>query len=168
MHAKELIQFALTASNAAVLGTIDKLSDAPMTFPTPNGGCHPLWVLGHLTVVEGMIPAVIFGDQNAVADWEKYFGRGSQPVGNAAAYPPFTEVRKKYLELRERNLKLLASLSEQDLDQPVKAPPKGLEQLFATVGLTFLSLAMHQMMHYGHVTDAMRAAGRTGAAAQAA
>jgi len=119
-------------------------------------------------VIEGMIPAVIFGDQNAVADWEEPFGEGSQPVGNAAAYPSLTEVRRKYLELRERNLKLLASLSEEDLDQPVKAPPKGREQLFATVGLTFLSLAIHQMMHYGQVTDAIRAAGRTVATAQAA
>jgi len=29
-----------------------------------NGGCHPLWVLGHLTMVEGMIPAALFGDKN--------------------------------------------------------------------------------------------------------
>ncbi len=74
MKTKEAIQFALTASNGSVLSAIDKMSDAATTFPTPNGGCHPLWVLGHLTVVEGMIPEVLFGQTNPVAEWQKMFG----------------------------------------------------------------------------------------------
>jgi len=168
MQTKQAIQFALTASHAAVLGAIDKMNDAPTTFPTPHGGCHPLWVLGHLTVVEGMIPVVIFGGPNPVSEWVRYFGEGSEPVGSADAYPSFSEVRKKYHELRERNLKLLNALSEEDLSQPVKAPPAGREHLFATVGHTFLAIALHQMMHYGHVTDATRAAGRASGSAQAA
>ena len=64
MHTKDAIQFALIVSNGAVLSAIDEMSGAATTFPTPNGGCHPLWVLGHLTLVEGMIPAVLFGDKN--------------------------------------------------------------------------------------------------------
>jgi hypothetical protein len=167
MHTKEAIKFALTASNRAVLSVIDDMSDAPTTFPTPNGGCHPLWVLGHLTMVEGMIPVVLFGDKNPVAEWQKYFGEGSEPIDNAGAYPPFAEVREKYLELRERNLKLLESLTEEDLDKPAKAPPKGREQEFSTFGRCFLVLALHQMMHRSHVTDALRAAGRTALATQA-
>jgi uncharacterized damage-inducible protein DinB len=167
MHAKETIKFALTASNGAVLSVIDRMSDAATTFPTPNGGCHPLWVLGHLTMVEGMIPGVLFGEKNPVAEWQKYFGESSEPVDNAGAYPPFAEVRDKYLELRERNLKLLDSLSEEELDKPTTAPPKGREQEFATYGRSFLVLALHQMMHRSHVTDALRAAGRTALATRA-
>ena len=59
MHMKDAIKFALSISNGVVLSVIDEMSDAATTFPTPNGGCHPLWVLGHLTLVEGSIPAVI-------------------------------------------------------------------------------------------------------------
>src|SRR5215471_18664448 len=114
MHTKEAIQFALTVSNGAVLSAIDKMSDAATTFPTPNGGCHPLWVLGHLTMVEGAIPSVLYGEKNPVAEWQKYFGENSVPVADASAYPPFAEVREKYLELRERTLKLLESLTEED------------------------------------------------------
>jgi hypothetical protein len=167
MHTKEMIKFALTVSNGAVLSVIDKMSDAPTTFPTPNGGCHPLWVLGHLTLVEGMIPGVLFGDKNPVGEWQKYFGESSESVDDAGAYPPFAKVREKYLELRERNLKLLESLSEEDLAKPTKAPPKGREQEFATFGRSFLVLALHQTMHRGHVTDAVRAAGRTALATRA-
>ena len=64
-----------------------------------------------------MIPVVLYGDKNPVADWQKYFGENSELVEDASAYPPFAEVREKYFELRERNLKLLESLSEEDLDK---------------------------------------------------
>lgn len=108
-----------------------------------------------------MIPQVILGDANPAAEWGRYFGEGSQPVDDAAAYPPFPEVRDKYLQLRERNLKLLDSLSEEDLDRPIKTQPTGREREFATYGSSFLVLALHQMIHRSHVTDARRAMGRT-------
>jgi hypothetical protein len=168
MNTKEAIQFALTVSNGAVLSVIDEMSAAATTFPTPKGGCHPLWVLGHLTLVEGMIPAALFGDKNPVAEWQKYFGENSEPVADAGAYPPFVEVRQKYFQLREQNLKLLESLSEADLDKPTKAPPKGREREFSTYGRSFLVLALHQTMHRGNVTDARRAAGRATVATSAA
>jgi hypothetical protein len=168
MNTKEAIQFALTVSNGAVLSVIDEMSAAATTFPTPKGGCHPLWVLGHLTLVEGMIPAALFGDKNPVAEWQKYFGENSEPVADAGAYPPFVEVRQKYFQLREQNLKLLESLSEADLDKPTKAPPKGREREFSTYGRSFLVLALHQTMHRGNVTDARRAAGRAAVTTSAA
>jgi hypothetical protein len=61
---KHAIKFALTISNGSVLSVIDEMGDAATTFPTPNGGCHPLWVLGHLTLVEGMIPTALFAEKN--------------------------------------------------------------------------------------------------------
>jgi uncharacterized damage-inducible protein DinB len=167
MHTKDAIKFALTVSNGAVLSEIDEMNDAATTFPTPNGGCHPLWVLGHLTLVEGMIPAALFGQKNPAAEWQQYFGEGSETVADAKAYPPFAQVREKYLQLRKQNLDLLESLSEEDLDKPTKAPPRGREREFATYGQSFLVLALHQAMHRGNVTDARRAAGRTALATQA-
>lgn len=161
MQTKEAILFALKLADRTVLSVIDEMSDAPTTFPTPNGGCHPLWVLGHLALVEGSIPAVLFDEPNPVADWQPLFGKASQPVNDRTAYPPFAEVRAKYVQLRESNLKLLQSLSEADLDKATKAPPKGLEHEFDTYGRSFLTLALHQILHRANVTDARRAAGRT-------
>jgi hypothetical protein len=157
MQTRDTIEFALTIADRAVLSAIDAMSDAPTTFPTVNGGCHPLWVLGHLTMVEGSIPAILFGEQNAAAGWAAYFGEGSVPAADAAAYPPFSEVREKYRQLRARNMTLLRSLQESDLDKPTLAPPPGREVEFATYGHSFLVLALHQMIHRSHVTDAQRA-----------
>jgi hypothetical protein len=158
MHTKETITFALMASNGAVLSVIDEMSGAPTTFPTPNGGCHPLWVLGHLALVEGSIPAILTGEPNPVAAWQPLFGEHSEPTADAAAYPAFAEIRATYVRLRERNLALLDSLTEADLDRPTLAPPKGREREFATYGTSFLVLALHQMIHRSHVTDARRTA----------
>ena len=167
MHTKDAIKFALTVSNQVVLSEIDQMSDAATTFPTPNGGCHPLWVLGHLTLVEGTIPATLFGDKNPVEEWQQYFGENSRAVADAGAYPTLAEVRQKYVQLREQNLRLLESLSEADLDKPTLAPPKGREREFATYGQSFLVLALHQTMHRGNVTDSRRTAGRLAVAMQA-
>jgi hypothetical protein len=168
MNKKELIRFALTVSNSAVMNQIDKMSDAATIFPTPSGGCHPLWVLGHLTLIEAMVPEVLYGEKNPVADWWAVFGENSEAVADPKAYPPFAEVYTRYQQLRERNLQILESLSEEDLDRPVKAPRKGREQEFATFGSSFLVLALHQCMHRSHVTDALRAAGRVRSAVPAA
>jgi hypothetical protein len=158
MHSKELIQFALNGSDKAVMSVIDEMSTDPTVFPTPNGGCHPLWVLGHLTFVEGMIPEILFGNQNPAAEWRQYFAQHSDPVAETGAYPPFADIREKYRLLREQNLKILEGLSEEDLDKPTAAPPKGREHEFATYARSFVALALHQMMHRSHVTDARRAA----------
>ena len=165
MNKKELIQFALSVSNGAVMNPLEKTSDAAIMFPTPKGGCHPPWVLGHLTLVEGMIPAALYGEENAVAAWAPLFGENSEAVANAHAYPSFAELRARYSALRNRNLEILESLSEEDLDRSTKAPPKGREQEFSTFGSSFLVLALHQCMHRSHVTDALRASGRMQVAA---
>jgi hypothetical protein len=164
MQTKEAIQFAMAFTDRVVLKAIDEMKDSATTFPTPNGGCHPLWVLGHLALVEGMVPAILFGEKNPAADWEPLFGQNSEAVSNASAYPPMNEVRERYRTLRDRNLKLLQGFSEADLDKPTVAPPKGLEHEFVTYGSTFLTVALHQAMHRGNVTDAKRAAGLVAAA----
>jgi len=124
MHTKDAIKFALTVSNGAVLSVIDEMSGAATTFPTPKRRLPPALGPGHLTLVEGSIPAILFGDKNPAAEWQQYFGESSEPVADAKGYPPFAEVREKYRQLREQNLKLLESLSEADLDKPTKAPPR--------------------------------------------
>ena len=143
-----------------MLSSLEQIQDSPLTFPTPQGGCHPLWVLGHLTLVEGLTYELISGKPNPVSAWAPMFAPNTTPVADASKYPAFAEIRARYFEMREKNLGLLESLSEADLDTPTKNPPKGLEEIFATYGKAFLALAFHQAAHRGQITDAARAAGR--------
>src|SRR3954452_9024359 len=160
MKAMDVMKGALTTGDRAMMMLLDDLRDAPMTSPTPRGGNHPLWVLGHIAVIEANVPHIILGEPNPLADWLPLFKAGSEPLSDPKAYPSFDELLKAYQDARARNLKLLDDLGAAGLDRPTKYPPKGLEQALATVGQTFLTIAMHQMNHRGQLADARRTLGR--------
>jgi len=160
VYTKDAIRFSLSLSEAAMLQPLLAIEDAPLTFPTSNGGCHPLWVLGHLAFVEAMTHELLTGEANPIATWGSMFGPSTITSADARQYPPFQEVRSRYAQLRKRTFQLLDSFSEADLDKRVSNPPAGLEEHFATYGKALLTLALHQGLHRSHITDAVRAAGR--------
>jgi uncharacterized damage-inducible protein DinB len=160
MKSIDLLKNALTMGDRGMMMLLEDLRSASMTSPTPRGGNHPLWVLGHITLVEANIPHVLTGEPNPLAHWAPLFKAGSEPTSDPKAYPSFDEVLKAYRTAREKNLKLLDEIGEAGLDRPTKSPPKGLEEPLATVGKTFMTIAMHQMNHRGQLADARRALGR--------
>ena len=161
MYTKDAIRFSLNLAEGAMFQSLAAIEDAPLTFPTPNGGCHPMWVLGHLSFVEALTHELLAGEANPIAGWGSMFGPSTIASAEAGQYPSFTEVRSRYTQLRKRTLQLLDSFSEADLDKRVSNPPQGLEEQFATYGKALLTLAVHQALHRSHVSDAVRAAGRT-------
>lgn len=160
MCTKDAILYSLNLADQATRRSLATMEDAALTFPTENGGCHPLWVVGHLAFVEGLTHEMLGGSGNPVAHWAEIFGPDTVPTADAAGYPTFAQVRYRYEELRKYNLQLLAAMTEADLDKPTAWQPKGLEEHFATFGKALLTIALHQMSHRGQVTDAIRAAGR--------
>lgn len=161
MTATEFIRTTLSMSAGLGLSLIDDMRDAPLTFPTANGGNHPLWVLGHLTVIEArVVHEFMRGGTSPFAHWYGTFGRGSCPVADAAAYPPFAEVRRAFDQVRAETLAVLGTLTDADLDRPSQACPPGLEPFVGTVGLCFSRLGTHFTYHVGQVADARRMAGR--------
>ena len=100
----------LKLAMASTLTLLEDMRDAPLTFPTKNGGCHPLWILGNLLLHEGMfLHEWILDGSKPLASWESMFGRGTEPVADASAYPPFIE--------------LLAKAPEKSTRFPRPAPP---------------------------------------------
>lgn len=160
MTLKDTILFAMNGANGAVIPLIDDMSDEPFAQPTQNGGNHPLWILGHLTWVEGQVPKILFGETGRVEEWTPIFSIGTSVVADAGKYPPFAEVRAKYDALWQANVQLFESFKEEDLDKPTKWQPPRLEKAMPTFGLTFLTLSLHKMSHRGQLADARRAAGR--------
>jgi uncharacterized damage-inducible protein DinB len=165
VYTKDAIRFSLDLAEDAVLKSLATIDDAPLTFPTEKGGCHPLWVLGHLAFVEGLAYQILSGKENPAGEWAALFGQDSTATDNVAQYPPLDEVVAMYMKLRRKNLQLLDSLTENELDKRTSWQPKGVEEHFATYGKAFLTLALHQMAHRGQITDAIRSAGRVAAVA---
>ena len=161
MYTKDAIRYSLNLADQAVMRSLTNIEDAPLTFPTENGGCHPLWVIGHLAFVEGFTNEILGGGDNPVREWATLFGPETTPTADASQYPPMAEVRAQYVELRKRKMELLELMSEADLDKAPAWQPTGLEEHFATYGKTLLTVALHQTMHRAHLTDAVRSAGRS-------
>jgi hypothetical protein len=161
MNTVEFIRTALDRSAGATLALIDDMKDQPLTFPTPKGGNHPLWVLGHLAHTEGeVIQHFMLGRPNPVERWKGLFGRGSEPSAEADRYPAFDEVKRAFQDLRAETLQVLGTLTDADLDQPSKGCPPELRQFVGTYGQCFLIVVLNTMAHRGQVADARRAAGR--------
>ena len=66
MKAMELIQTALQISDQGITRLVEDMRDAPLTFPTPCSGNHPLWVIGHVAYVEANVPHILSGEPNAL------------------------------------------------------------------------------------------------------
>ena len=163
MQSKELLTTNLKQSTESVLGLLEDMKGAPLTFPTPHGGCHSLWVLGHLTYADShFVHDWVLGGSNPLADWKDIFGGGTEAVADADVYPPFETVLEKCRETRDKALEVLDSLSEEDLDTPSKNVPEAMQERFGTYRQVFSMMANHWWMHRGNVADCRRSAGRTG------
>jgi DinB superfamily len=159
MQSIDLIRDNLKKSEERVLTRIEQMREQCVVFPTPIGGCHTLWVLGHLAYIEALvIRTFMLGEANPLAEWEEIFD-GADVNGEISQYPPFDQVLAKCREVRASTVALLDSLGEQDLDKVSAKVPEGFEDTLGTYRLCLQYVADHWYMHRGHLADARRAAG---------
>lgn len=159
MQSIDVIRDNLKKSMDRVLARVDEMRDHCVVFPTPNGGGHTLWVLGHLAYIEALvIRRFMLGEPNPLAEWEDLFD-GPDTSGDISLYPPFDRILAKCREMREWTMTFLQSLSEDDLDNSSASVPEGYENTFGTYRLCLQFVADHWYMHRGQLADARRAAG---------
>jgi len=159
MQSIDLIRDNLKKSMDRVLARVDDMQKQCVVFPTPRGGGHTLWVLGHLAYIEALvIRGFMLGETNPLAEWEELFD-GSDTTGDINQYPPFDQVVARCREMREWTMALLDSLAEDDLDSVSANAPEGHEDTFGTYRLCLQYVADHWYMHRGQLADARRAAG---------
>jgi hypothetical protein len=155
----DLIRDNLTRSRDRVLARVEDMRAHCMVFPTPRGGGHTLWVLGHLGYIEALVVrGFMLGETNPLAHWETIFD-GADTSGDPTLFPPFDEVLAACRSARATTLELLGSLAESDLDRAAAKVPVGFETTFGTFRLCLQYAADHWYMHRGQLADARRAAG---------
>jgi len=155
----DLIRGNLNRSTDRVLARVEEMREHCMVSPTPKGGCHTLWVLGHLAYIEALVVrGFMLGERNPLAEWEQVFD-GADVSGEMSEYPPFDQVLSKCRDVRASTVTLLDSLSEEKLDQASANAPRGYDDTFGTYRLCLQYVADHWYMHRGHLADARRAAG---------
>jgi len=160
MQSKELLLSALQQSYQLVMPLLEDLRSAAHVLPTPQGGNHAHWILGHLVVSEGQFRAMMRGIPNPVDELKSHFSGRSTPVADGSLYPAYDELLSRLVALRRETMEWLEALSEADLDQASKIVPPGFEPFFGTWRACLLMQAMHWMNHRGQLADCRRAAGR--------
>lgn len=159
MDSIDLLRDNLQKSASRVLERVEEMGEHCFVAPTPRGGGHTLWVLGHLAYIEGLVVrGFLLGEPNPLAAWQSIFD-GPEVITDEGQYPPFDEVLAKCREMRKSTLALLDSLSEPDLDRTCAESPAGFEDTFGTYRLCLQYVADHWYMHRGQLADARRAAG---------
>ena len=142
-----------------MLARVEEMRDHCVVFPTRNGGCHTLWVLGHLAYIEALVARqFMLGEEHPLAEWKEIFD-GAEASGDISQYPPFDAVLAKCRAMRASTVALARSLSEDDLDKKSATAPEKFEDTFGTYRLCLQYVADHWYMHRGHLADARRAAG---------
>src|SRR5215813_5525035 len=135
MQSIDLIRDNLQRSECRVLERVEEMEEHSVVFPTPRGGCHTLWVLGHLAYIEGLVVhAFMLGEPNPLESWQELFD-GADTSTNCSDYPPFAQVLTTCRKMRESTVTLLDSLSEHDLDKGSAKVPNGYEDTFGTYRL---------------------------------
>jgi hypothetical protein len=161
MHATQFIRHALDSSATTLLTLAQDMRNASLTFPTPRGGNHPLWVLGHLAVTESQLThSIILGRDHPLAHWMGIFGPGTTPVADPVAYPSLDEVIRAFKETRAATLAALDSMTDADLDKASPGCPPEFAPVVGTLGKCLFAIIYHTSIHSGQVIDARRAAGR--------
>jgi uncharacterized damage-inducible protein DinB len=159
MQSIDLLRDNLVKSTDRVLERVEDMRDHCLILPTPNGGGHTLWVLGHLAYIEGLVVrGFMLGEPNPLADWEGPFD-GTEVSADPEGYPPFDQVLGKCREMRAETMGVLDSLTEEGLDAPSANTPAKFEDTFGTYRLCLQYVADHWYMHRGQLADARRAAG---------
>lgn len=160
----DLIKENLKRSENIVLSRIEDMREHCVVFPSPGGGCHTLWILGHLAYIECLvIHSFMLGEPNPLSDWEKIFDT-DEVSGDEEHFPPFDRVLDECRRARASTISLLDSFGENDLDKvseniPNAKDAKSVELLFGTYRRCFQYAADHWFMHRGQLADARCAAG---------
>lgn len=128
--------------------TPDEWFWSPSEFTT-----HVAWQVGHLAVsdynlclrrVRGRTPA----DESLLSDaFNEHFKLGSQPVADAAKYPPVSEIVRVFDAVHAQSLKELGAMSDEELDVPVEQP----HPVFKTKLGAIDYASSHDMVHNGQI-----------------
>ena len=159
MDSIDLIRENLKRSEEIVLARVEEMRGHGLVMPTPRGGCHTLWILGHLGYIEALVVHdFMLGEQNPLADWADVFD-GAEVSAEGARFPSFDKVLEECRGTRASTVALLDTLTEDDLDRTSANVPDGAAWLFGTYRRCFQYAADHWFMHRGQLADARRAAG---------
>ena len=159
MHARDAIQRSADMSLMVFKGYLDDLSDADLML-RPGPGCnHLAWQIGHLIGSEvGMLNSIRPGSAPELpAGFAEKHSNETKESDDPAGFYSRQEYVDLLLKVREASKRVLAEMSDADLDAPA---PEQFRAWFPNVASVHLLIANHPLMHAGQFVPVRRALGK--------
>ena len=93
MCTKDAILYSLNMADQATLRSLATMEDAALTFPTENGGCHPLWVVWTPGLRRGTHARDAGRQRQSGGALGRDFRAGHGSHRGCGGYPTFAQVR---------------------------------------------------------------------------
>lgn len=146
------------ASTAAAIAAADQVPEDQRMNQVHEGKSHPLWQLGHMTVVTGnAVMGVCLGKTPTVPkEYRGFFAPailGGQPIESAAsAYPSWDDVLATYKNVAVEVAAAIRELDDSELaGSPKGTVPEPLQDRLKILGNSLVFFAMHNMYHVGQM-----------------
>jgi uncharacterized damage-inducible protein DinB len=147
-----------TLNDGFITRTLEGMSDADLWHRPSDRGSPMLWMYGHIVHTRGAI-ARILGDDFRTG-WGDIFQRGASLHDDRSKYPSRAEIERARAEVGTRLLARLASVTEEQLNQPASGPPKIPAAKTLADQIAFLGL--HESYHVGQMAYVRRLLGHSG------
>ncbi|MFO0918678.1 MAG: DinB family protein [Planctomycetaceae bacterium] len=156
MNTRDAIRSTMDISSMVLRKYLSDLTDAELLIRPVKGCNHIAYQLGHLITSEcGLLEAVAPGTAPALpAGFKEAYGKENSSCDDPQKFCS----KQQYLELlgavNAATLKALNATTDADLDQP---SPESLRKMFPTVGMIYVLIATHPLMHAGQFVPVRRA-----------
>ena len=156
MDAKQFVIGQMQMVRAMLLEWAKDIPQEHITTRAVDDGVHLAWILSHLAWSEaGTINKFIRQQPNPLRHLGRSCGMHSTVLDDPSAYPSKDQALDTLEKVRADTLKFLDSLSEKDLDKPVKSGPPQ----FKTWGSIFALVPAHEAHHNGQISVIWRKLG---------
>jgi hypothetical protein len=159
MNTRDAIRSTMDISSMVLKQYLSDLTDAELLM-RPGKGCnHIAYQLGHLITSEcGLLDAIAPGTAPELpVGFKETYGKENCTCDDPQKFC----TKQQYLELFEKanaaTLKALNATTDADLDKP---SPERLRKMFPTVGVIYVLIATHPLMHVGQFVPLRRTLGK--------
>jgi len=145
MDSKQALKICIDTADMVCLAYLGDLSDAEL-MQRPHSLCnHINWQVGHLIVAENQMMSMVPGYSMPAlpAGMAEMYAKETQGINDASKFMSKEALMSTFKEQREGTLKILAQVSDSDLDTPT-----GVDYA-PTVGSMISMQGSHWMMHAG-------------------
>ena len=149
------ILFAYRWSAEMIERLVSDVADQQFTAQPVEAINHPAWLLGHVSIYNDVIAALLQGDPFG-DPWEQPCGKNSHPVPDRSAYPSKEEIMTRFSSGVAAACKVIESTTPEAWSARLEHPTWGKQFETVSPAVTFLATT-HLALHAGQLSGWRRA-----------